>query len=571
MGFAVVSASEAAGENEDGVAALSNAPVRGNRIAVVINGDPREDRHLENARRSVEVLKNQGYDVYLLNEERPEDVAGDHFFPPTKAGLAALGQKLKTTAGPDTDLVLYTTGHGNRVSMDGALCLADGCDAKEVSAALDAIAFGRRTVIMDQCFSGNWGKIFLDDPRTLFVAAGSENESTCCGEFAPTFWSDAVPDANGDGVVSWQERYAHAMAGGVPSSTPRFLPSAGYRLDGAEPFAAGVIEVADEAALKAQLGRLQEGQYAIITFSALWCKPCKGYRPAFDRMAMQGGGQHLWLRTENEELAKNWDVNAFPQVVIVNASGGKMMLRSDERNDVASVLGEFAIPLEERIQKKVDKAMQNPLAFNRAVSLYRLSLDATRRGRADLGRALRERAFGIAEASSDELERFAALTVILLSVKWELSAAEATSDLQRFGAKGYHVKMATFGAGLGEGDFMRRLFEAAMEIARAFPAENERVKAMFDVGTIAMRARLRDEAMLMLRDIAAVVDGMRGPPRDRADAQVRLGLAFAQVREKDLAAGAFERALAAAEKIANADERLTKLGEIKSMIRLCRL
>ncbi|MBI4124707.1 MAG: hypothetical protein HY609_04530 [Deltaproteobacteria bacterium] len=329
----------------------------GSRIAVVVNGDT-EQRHLDNAERMAQTLRTGGYDVFLLNSYRLPGVKPDHYFPPTQKGLRALQKKLKLAASPDADLVIATTGHGSQVDGKGTLCLEDGCDGTMVASVLNAIPHRQRTVYMDQCYGGNWNKVFLSDPKTLFISLGSKGEIDSCEEMNPYFWSDQVPDLNGDKVVNWRERYTHAFPH-VTSSTPQFVPSEGYRPAGKPAFPPKVVKVADEKGLKAQLGRLRTGQYAIITFSAEWCGPCKEYKPVFDRLAREGGGQHLWLITENEELADAWGVHRYPTVVIADARGYHEEVPAKGRENVEKALADFSTPLRARLERKIAEVEKN--------------------------------------------------------------------------------------------------------------------------------------------------------------------------------------------------------------------
>lgn len=116
-------------------------------------------------------------------------------------------ERLKTKTSHDTDLVIATTGHGDQVGDAGTLCLQDGCDGDTVVSILDTIPFAKRFVYMDQCYSGNWNKIFLNDPKTLFVSAGSKNEQDVCQEIAPLFW--------GGGCSRCQPRRGDQLAGAL--------------------------------------------------------------------------------------------------------------------------------------------------------------------------------------------------------------------------------------------------------------------------------------------------------------------------------------------------------------------
>lgn len=545
----------------------------GRKVAVVVNGDA-EPRHLENVRQSVGVLQRQGYDVHVLNRERPDGIPADRFFPPTQAGLKALRERLEGQGGQDTDLVIYTTGHGDLQEGGGALCLADGCDAEGVSGALDAIRYGKRTVIMDQCYSGNWGKRFLNDPKTLFISGGSESETTCCQEIAPRFWSDEVPDANRDGVISWQERYAHTVTDRELSSTPQYLPSAGYRLEGRAPFRGAVVEVADEAELAANLRALKAGQYAIITFSAEWCGPCKEYRPEFDRMAAEGGGQHLWLRTENGELAAAWGVEAFPTVVIVDATGRRLVLEPEDRLEVARVLSESALSPEERMMAEANAARNIADATIRHLRLDAISEEADRLGYEKARRIVREQALVAAWRIEDPVERASALFMNYVWFSKHGEDEKAGEILRRLlgeeellpVSRRAVVPLIAFALKADESSDREKAFRRAIAVARMVKVEEGRYQALGQVGLALRKADRESEALTMFRE--AVASAMLLPEEPRVFALLEIA---ANMRNEGLMGECLpvvERASASVEGIAEPHGRAMALGEIGSYMRM---
>ncbi len=305
------------------------------RIAVIINGDI-EERHQRNTDMAIAVLEAQGYETYVASTK---PTTADHFYNATEAEIMRMLSDARAAAvasGSSEELVIYTTGHGNLEDGIGELCIGHVCKSEPYASALDDISFRQRSVIMDQCFSGNWSQLFLDDPRTMFLSAGCKNDPTCCGMFSPYLWTQNVPDANSDGVISWQERYANAIANGQ-NLFSQYLTSPGYREEGKPPFEAQVQEVSDAAALTAKVSQLQPGQYAIIMLASPGCHYCELYKPEFERMAGAAGGQFLFLYTGNDDLAREmYGVVAFPTVLIVGFGGMKY-----EVKDRDNVLGEF--------------------------------------------------------------------------------------------------------------------------------------------------------------------------------------------------------------------------------------
>lgn len=324
------------------------------KLAVIVNGDT-EKRHLQNVVMIADRLKEMKYEVFVANPKPVQGVAPDHHVQPTIGGLKQLSEVMQGKANSNTDLVIATTGHGIQYNDTVHLVLKDGSDYNTVSAILDGIPYGQRMVYMDQCYSGSWNSLFLNDPKTLFVSGGSKNESDMCQEFTPWFWGKTVPDYNQDGQINWQERYAAAIPH-VLFSSAQFIPSPGYRLPGKAPFPNSVQVFHDQAALNSFQSTLRSGQYAVIEFSMTDCKPCQDYAPTFNQLAKNGGGQQLWLRTENVDIAKAWGISEFPSVVIVNTGGEQMRIPTELRKDIPAVLAQFSLSLERRLQIRMDRA-----------------------------------------------------------------------------------------------------------------------------------------------------------------------------------------------------------------------
>ncbi|GEM_PF-6299339 len=281
------------------------------KVAVVINGDTGAE-HLKNVNDSVRELLAMGYEVHVASTQPPE-TAVSQFVTATPRHIQQMLAQLKTDT--NDDVVIYTTGHA---IPSGDFCLDEDCETGKLTTLLAGLAYGQRVVIMDQCSSANLRAQFVDTERTLFISAGSKNETVCCHRFAPKFWSHLpVMDANHDGVINWQERLAYAnQQGANVTSLPQFTPTAGYVMPGTPPFTTTVKTVRTSAELSEQLGRLQPGQYAFVMFSADWCGYCPKYLPSFQAQAVQAGGQYLFLVTENVALAAANTIDAFPTVAI---------------------------------------------------------------------------------------------------------------------------------------------------------------------------------------------------------------------------------------------------------------
>jgi thiol-disulfide isomerase/thioredoxin len=323
-----------------------------NRYALIINGDT-EQRHIENVDRSVRVLRAEGYETFVLSTSRAR--RADHYAESTVENIQKEVDEISGKIDDDDELVIYTTGHGGPQGV----CLPEGCDTEDVMDMIDIQTYGKRTIVMDQCFAGNWNKIYLDDPRTLFITAGSRDETVCCSEFAPYFWAADVPDINGDGTVSWQERYANAFSH-VSSSYPQFIASADYLMEGSQPFPAEVRHIDTMEDFMGAMSELKPGQYAIVDFSMEGCPWCRQYAPMFEDFARQADGQYLFLETESEEIADAFEIDGFPKVVVFNSEGERYVI--SDREAILAELGDFNVPRGLHPEREPQRQPQSPLS-----------------------------------------------------------------------------------------------------------------------------------------------------------------------------------------------------------------
>ncbi|MBX7149219.1 thioredoxin family protein [bacterium] len=295
------------------------------KIAVILNLDS-EERHVNNVEMSSTALYDDGYEVIVVSVKKPTDV--DHYIPASQENIRRVLSELKTYARTNDELLFYNTGHG----------LAGGFN-QDINEWIDVVPYHQRTIVMDQCFSGWARTFFADDPRTFLAFSASENEEASCGFFAPYFWANNVPDQNGDGEISFRERYAYAEGFNIGVSHSFVAVTDGYIQAGAPDFPAQVVDVKTADDLNTQIGRLKPGQFALVTFSASWCGPCKEYRPQFAVMAEQAQGQVLFLRTENEALAQYYGVMSYPTVMVFDNSGHNSIIL--DRNHPTQELGMF--------------------------------------------------------------------------------------------------------------------------------------------------------------------------------------------------------------------------------------
>lgn len=296
-----------------------------NRYAIILNGD-NEQRHINNANQAAWVLSRGGYKIHIASPQQP-NFNVTRYVRPSLANIKRLIAGVRSKIDDDDVLTIYGTGHGD----DGKeFCIkGQNCWRNPILKSLDSLKYGQRVFVIDSCYGGNLARYFTDDPRSLFISAGTKGVQVCCGNFAPTFWSPAskISDLNRDGVISWQERFAAAYSGHRDEAR-LFLPSKGFRDFGVQSgkparpnFPATVTDVHSEHDLRLKLKKLKPGQYAILAFSMPGCTGCIQFKPQFDAMARYAGGQFLFLRTNSNDLRLKYNIAYVPTVVIVDAFG----------------------------------------------------------------------------------------------------------------------------------------------------------------------------------------------------------------------------------------------------------
>lgn len=223
------------------------------KVALIINPDT-DPRTAECSRceleRGLQVLKSQGYETFVATPAGPLDGI-DHYAEPTLAGVRSLVSGMATDE--NDDIVITVLPHGWYRRSAGMLALTDGTYS-DAQLHLDEIPYGRRTVVMSQCFSGNWAQVFSDDPATLFISDGSPGEVTYQG-FSYAFWEP--------GEADWFNRFANAFAALGDLSFPQLIITPGYTSNTTQNY--GHTEViADGQGLAAVLDGLPAGGYAIV-------------------------------------------------------------------------------------------------------------------------------------------------------------------------------------------------------------------------------------------------------------------------------------------------------------------
>ncbi len=256
---------------------------------------------------------------------------------------------IKNHIDDDDELSIYMTGD----AKENSICLGENCDTVDIYQRINALPYGKRTIILGHANSDRWGKQFLSQPQSLFIGVGDDSSGV---KFSSRFWSPHASDANQDNIISWQERFAHAcqMDGNAQFSSSQFYMSKGFVDDGQAPFPLDVTDL-NASSLKQTISSLKPGQQAIVLFATTWCGPCKKYKPLFKAMAKENKGQYLWGMTLDEDLAETYGISGFPQVLIFQEGMSKPYFVNDKHR-IHEELITLQLSDEKRLDLELDTA-----------------------------------------------------------------------------------------------------------------------------------------------------------------------------------------------------------------------
>ena len=189
--------------------------------ALLINGDHNSVHHEANIARAWGKLEDIGYQedniISLTGEDPRKNKSPKHnYYPGTSASLKEAVSYLQNHLDNNDILLVYTTGHGDRVGEKSYLHLYDGnVGFEEIATALNKIPFGRLIFVADQCYSGGLVDKIDDLDRNIIAVSDTDaTHSIQCQPFAIGFWTavgNKGYDTDGDGTVDVLEAYNEGM------------------------------------------------------------------------------------------------------------------------------------------------------------------------------------------------------------------------------------------------------------------------------------------------------------------------------------------------------------------------
>lgn len=348
------------------------------RHAILINGDAHSglsEEHAKNMRVLGDFLGRNGYRVLKLEGEKI-----------TREKLSRVVDGMRGKMDGDDELFLYVTGHGSMEEGLECAVVDNGIPVplRWLEERTRSLKYKERVVWLDGCFSGGALRYFAEDPKTLFVSAGSKDETVGCFLFTPPAFEKGK-DLNNDGVITFAERFI-AGAENIRSKggtfSPLYFSGRDYEDNGVgkgktKPrFSAGVASVSTPEELREKLNALQPGEYAVVDFSASWCGPCQTYKPEFDKMAREDGGRHLWIRAEGErDPWGEWKIAHYPTVKIFhegNSAGYEVSRRKNPLEEIPFAL-EDPVARKKRFLENILSQMEDGLVLETAAAAKKLA------------------------------------------------------------------------------------------------------------------------------------------------------------------------------------------------------
>ncbi|MBI4147357.1 caspase family protein [Candidatus Woesearchaeota archaeon] len=210
--------------------------------ALLINGDHDSVHHEANIARAWGKLEDIGYlednIISLTGEDPRKNRSPKHNYSPgTSVSLKEAVSYLQNYLDNNDILLVYTTGHGDRIGEKSYLHLYDGnVGSEEIAVYLNKIPFGRLIFVADQCYSGGLVDKIDDLDRNIIAVSDTDvAHSIQCQPFAIGFWTAVGNngyDIDGDGTVDVLEAYNEGMRRFKSELDQKFEPKGHFSVRG---------------------------------------------------------------------------------------------------------------------------------------------------------------------------------------------------------------------------------------------------------------------------------------------------------------------------------------------------
>jgi ankyrin repeat protein/thiol-disulfide isomerase/thioredoxin len=321
-------------------------------LALVLNGDT-EARHVKNVKQAYRRFINNYDYVHILSPVLESKNEGNLFLeaPSQKNISHAINQiRTKLTQNPQSELFVYTTGHGDLNNGKAQLVLPDGyADLSELAKLQKEFPQAKFTVVMDQCYSGNMKEDFTS-ANTLFYANSAPDETTNCVRFAEAFWRKEIPDQDQNRKISIAERIQYAKENLEDEFKTKYQLAAGqdYYDTGIHPQdLVNYIKVESANALEKEL-KNPDSDVKVVMFSTTWCGPCHTYEPEYKFIGDQFKGSANFIKYQppheqgEEEMNTQYNISKYPTIKIFK--NGKEVFEVNDRAQLSEILSKYTKP-----------------------------------------------------------------------------------------------------------------------------------------------------------------------------------------------------------------------------------
>ncbi len=198
---------------------VERQPTKGT-FALLINGDPNEERHIRNLKRAYDTLKSKGIDpcnIYIITDKAGfnGECNANRIFPAMLSKFRHVSADLEEAVKKDDRLVIYVTGHAGEGFVP--LNPDEHLDYKELTRLAAKINPSLTIAISDGCFGGSLVNAFKSfNGKGIFYSPTKADEGVVCNWVSPHFWngmSNGKADLNKDGITTLRE--AALLADGI--------------------------------------------------------------------------------------------------------------------------------------------------------------------------------------------------------------------------------------------------------------------------------------------------------------------------------------------------------------------
>ena len=303
-------------------------PIVRKQVAVIINAAKEFMKDVDNA---LPLLRENGYDIYVISRERPESIAQDRYIRATPKNVRNFLKSLnkQDIVSNEDHLFIYIPEHG----LPGKIVLENGyIESKEFDDMVSEIKFKKLTINNEQCFGAS---TILDSkvaklPNALLYTYSWKDDVTPGDGISGLFFADdyTINHSSIGNVPSFQNRFEHVVKSmwGDHSFGGHFYQGRNYIDTGFSnsmsmppDFPLNGIKVYDDAMLLNVLDHLEQGQVAVVGYVGDSKGDSKSFIKSFAELSVEAGGRYLFVLLDSNK--SEW----ADEYGLKNAQGASML------------------------------------------------------------------------------------------------------------------------------------------------------------------------------------------------------------------------------------------------------